>query len=139
MEVSEKVAYIKGLMNGLDMDSSKKEVKVMNAIVDVLDEMSFAISDLQDENDELYEALDAIDEDLSFVEEDFYDGMQDEDEYYDGNGVFYEIICPKCKEVVYMDEDTVLNEEIICPNCSERLEFEFEDVRGDGNKEEAEK
>ena len=49
MEISEKVAYLKGLAEGLDLDTESKEGKLIAAIIDVLDDMSEALLDLEDE------------------------------------------------------------------------------------------
>ena len=38
MDLTEKIAYIKGLADGLSLDADKPEVKVLNAIIDLLDE-----------------------------------------------------------------------------------------------------
>lgn len=147
MELSEKVAYIKGLMKGLNLDEGKDEVKVLNAVLDVLDEMTLAISELQEENDELYDGLDAIDEDLSVLEnfcddllddEDIYDYEQCsdyEDNDYDDDSVLYEVTCPKCKEVIYLDEDMLVDGEIRCPSCSELLEFDMGEIEQNEDKE----
>ena len=49
MTVTEKVAYLKGLVEGLDFDADKKETKVINAVLDVLEDLALAVSDLDDE------------------------------------------------------------------------------------------
>lgn len=137
MELSEKVAYIKGLMKGLNLDEDKKEVQVLDAVLDVLDEMTFAISELQEENDELYDGLDAVDEDLSALEDVCYDVFSDamdkdkefsDFEEYDDDTQFYEVICPKCKETIYLDDSMLIDGEIRCPSCSELLEFDMGDI-----------
>ena len=40
MEISEKVAYLKGLAEGLKLDEETKEGKLIAAIIDVLDAMA---------------------------------------------------------------------------------------------------
>ena len=40
MEISEKVAYLKGLAEGLNLDTESKEGKLIAAIIDVLDDMA---------------------------------------------------------------------------------------------------
>ena len=40
MEISEKVAYLKGLAEGLNLDTDSKEGKLIAAIIDVLDDMA---------------------------------------------------------------------------------------------------
>ena len=78
MEISEKVAYLKGLAEGLDLDTESKEGKLIAAIIDVLDDMSEALLDLEDELCDVEEGLDAVSDDLSEVEECLFE-LDDED------------------------------------------------------------
>ena len=73
MKLGEKVAYLKGLIEGLEIDGSTKEGKVILAVADILDEVAVTSEDMQDQIDEIVEVVDAIDEDLGEVERDFYD------------------------------------------------------------------
>ena len=73
MNLTEKIAYIKGLAEGLALDESKPEVKVINAIVDLLDDMAYSVSDMEELYDELSAQVDEIDLDLADVESDVYD------------------------------------------------------------------
>lgn len=123
MTVVEKVAYIKGLLEGLKLDDSKPEVKVIKAIVDLLDDMSLEVTDIEDGLDEFVEQLDEIDEDLSLLEDDFY-GCEDESD----EDLFYEVTCPTCGETVCLSEPVILEGEMDCPNCGEKLEFDFDDL-----------
>lgn len=72
MDICEKVAYIKGLAEGLALDDSTKEGKVLAAIIDVLGDITNEICEIEDGCDELMEQLDAVDEDLSNVEDVVY-------------------------------------------------------------------
>lgn len=123
MTSTEKVAYLKGLMEGLDIDSDSKEGKLFGAMVEVLEEMADTIEGLEDYVAELTEQVDAIDEDLNDLETDYYDEWDDEDY---GSGEFYDVVCPNCDEEFCVDEDTLLEGGIECPNCSEQLEFHIE-------------
>ena len=71
MTNSEKVAYIRGLAEGLELDDSKKEVKVLNAIIDLLGDMASSISETEDNLKEVSAQLDEVDADLGALEEDF--------------------------------------------------------------------
>ena len=103
MEISEKVAYLKGLAEGLALDTESKEGKLIAAIIDVLDDMSEKFVDLEDDDDE-------------------YDEDEDDDEEY------FETTCPVCEEEIVFDEDTLESGEIRCPNCGEKLEFDLSDL-----------
>lgn len=132
MNLTEKIAYIKGLAEGLNLDESKPEVKVINAIVELLDDMAYSVSDMEELYDELSAQVDEIDQDLADVESDVYDDedcdccdcFDDEDE----ENPFYEVTCGACGQKINVSEDVLLEGEIECPNCGELLEFDFSDL-----------
>lgn len=142
MTLSEKSAYLKGLMDGMKLDTDKDENKLIASIINLLDDVTAAVDDLEDnaiavsdELDEIEDNLDAIDEFL--MDDDDYDF--DEDEDYDLGDDFdyeddamYEVTCPKCGEVQQVDEDTLLQGSVTCPKCGEPLEFEFDEDDGEG-------
>ena len=127
MTISEKVAYIKGLAEGMELDTDSKEGKILSAIIDVLGDMCDEIDALDEAQVELAEQLDAVDEDLSDVETIIYedDDEYDDDEYEDDDEV-YEVVCPECGDKIYLDEDMLLDGRNDCPNCGTDLEFEFD-------------
>ena len=145
MNITEKAAYLKGLMDGLNLDTEKAEGKLISAIVDLLGDVSKKLTDVEnttiaisDELDEIEEDLDAIedfimdDEDYDDFEDDF-DDYDDEDdfedegfEYGDEDTTIYEVKCV-CGNVIAFDEDTLEEGSIICDNCGETLEFTFDD------------
>lgn len=127
MEISEKVAYLKGLAEGLALDTETKEGKLIAAIIDVLDEMSIRFEDIDDNLVDLEDGLDAVSDDLSEVEETLYE-MDDDDEELDDDAEYFETTCPVCQEEIVFDEDTLDSGEIRCPNCGERLEFDLSDL-----------
>ena len=128
MLVTEKVAYLKGLVEGLGIDTSSKEGKVLSAIMDVLDDLALSVVDLEDGMSEVCDQIDAVDEDLGNLEEDFYGedecgcGCEEEDDDED----YYEVVCPKCGDTIYLDEDMIAEGSIDCPNCGENLAFDLE-------------
>ena len=126
MTNTERVAYIRGLAEGLELDDSKKEVKVINAIIELLDDMALTLSDLEQQTGEMADQLDAVDEDLGALEDEVYDCGCDEDE--DEEDCFYEVTCPNCNETICLSEDLIAEGEMDCPNCGERLEFDLDDL-----------
>ncbi len=126
MTVTEKVAYLKGLVEGLDFDKDDKETKVINAVLDVLEDLALTVSDLDDEMELVTEQLDAVDEDLADLEEVFYEEMDDCDCCDCDDEDMYEVECPNCGELVYFDEEIILDGEAECPNCGEVLEFDVD-------------
>ena len=136
MNLTEKISYIRGLAEGLQLDESKPEVKVINAIIDLLDDMAYSVNDMEELFDELSAQVDEIDQDLADVETELYDDEDcdcdddcdscdfDEDE----DNPFYEVTCGACGQQINVSEDVLLEGEIECPNCGELLEFDFSDL-----------
>ncbi|NLG93404.1 MAG: hypothetical protein GX485_07620 [Clostridiales bacterium] len=124
MTNKEKVSYIRGLAEGLELDESKKEVKVINAIIDLLDDMALSIAEMQESFDDMTDQLDAVDEDLGALEDDFYGDGDDED---DDGECYYEVTCPNCHETICLSEDIVEDGQMDCPNCGESLEFDLDE------------
>lgn len=129
MTVTEKVAYLKGLIEGMEIDATSKEGKLLKAAMDVLADLAVTVEDLEDYTAELTEQVDAIDEDLDSLECDFYEEWDEDDDDCccdECGDEFYDITCPSCNEEFCVDEDTLLEGGIDCPNCGEHLEFEIE-------------
>lgn len=128
METTESLGYLKGLLDGLDLDENKKETKVFKAIVDVLTNLTEDVDDMTEGMELLAEQIDGVDDDLADLEEYVYDDDDDccgcdccgddDDEY--------EVTCPNCGEEMVVDYDTVMEGNFECPNCGETLQFEFE-------------
>ena len=129
MNISEKVAYIKGLAEGLNLDDTTKEGKLLSAIIDILDDVAVEIDDIEDTVVDMAEQLDAVDEDLASIEEIIYEDDEDEDDddcCCCEDDEVYEVECPACHDVIYLDEDMLDQEGIDCPNCGTPLEFDFD-------------
>ena len=139
MEITEKVAYLKGLAEGMELNAEKKEGKLLLAIIDVLEDIALELSDIEDAQEELGEGLDAVSDDLEDVEDLLY-GEDDEPEYeLDDLGEdedCYATTCPTCEETIYFDESVLEDGEVICPNCGEKLEFDLEGLEEAGDEEE---
>ena len=151
MTISEKSAYLKGLMDGLKLDTASDEGKMIAAIVDLLGDVTKRVTDIEettiaisDELDEIEEDLDAI-EDYILDDEDDYDFSDDDDEldwddedeldeeepeegfeFGDEDSTIYEVECA-CGEIIDFDEEVLEKGSIVCPNCGETLEFSLED------------
>lgn len=123
--ISEKIAYLKGLCEGMKIDESTNEGKLFGAIIDALDEFTNEIYALEDTQDELQAQIDEIDDDLAFVEDYLFDDL-DDDEDLDFD--VEDIECPYCGEPIAIDADILDNEDdcITCPACGKEFELEFE-------------
>ena len=129
MTISEKSAYLKGLMDGLKLNTEADEGKMIAAIVDLLGDMAKRVTDIEettiaisDELDEIEEDLDAIEDFIMDEDEDFEEGF----DFGDEDTTIYEVECA-CGEIINFDEDVLEAGSMICPNCGETLEFSTED------------
>lgn len=131
MTTSEKVAYLKGLVEGYGLaGGDTKESKILAQIVDILEDLALDVDDLDASVEELSEGLDVVSDDLEDLEcvvyEEWDDDDEDEDEYDDD--FCYEVTCPECGDSICFDEDTLDTGSIVCPNCGAKLEFDPEDI-----------
>ncbi len=138
MTLAEKIAYIRGLADGMKLDESKDEVKLIKEILSVLEDVAYDIEEQDEIMGEMQEQLDAVDEDLDELEEFVYEC---DDEDFDGCGCcddddcdccdfdddYFEVECPSCGETICIDESILDEGSIECPACHENLEFEFDD------------
>ena len=149
MTINEKSAYLKGLMDGLKLNTESDEGKMIAAIVDLLGDLTRKVTDIEDTTIAISDELDEIEEDLDAIEdfimdeedewdeedeEDSWDGWDEDDEegfdFGDEDSTIYEVECA-CGEIINFDEETLEEGSIICPNCGETLEFTFEDEEED--------
>ncbi len=132
MDINEKVAYIRGLTDGLKLNENDDTVKVLNAVIDLLEDLTDEITDLGELYDELSEQVDEIDQDLSIVEDDLYDVEEDDDfDDFDEDSEYYEVVCPTCGDEICVSEDILIEGSIDCPNCGENLAFDFSTLSAD--------
>ena len=151
MTISEKAAYLKGLMDGLNLDTEKAEGKMISAIVDLLGDLTKRVTDIEETTIAISDELDEIEEDLDAIEDYILDEDEDEDEDWDDededdwaddddfeegfdfgdeDSIIYEVEC-KCGEIINFDEETLEKGSMTCPNCGELLEFSVEEDEDD--------
>jgi len=122
----ERIAYLRGLAEGMKIDENSDNGKLMVNILDVLSDFADAVNELSDSQTELDDYVEALDEDLSNVEDELF-GEDDEDDEDEDDYDYIEVECPHCKEYVYLDESLLENgETVICPNCHEKIEYELD-------------
>ena len=157
MKLTEKMSYLQGLIDGLEIDTTTKEGKALTQMSEVMSELVLYVEDLRSQVDELTELCDILDEDLGQVEDDFYDDgcddcgeCFDDDDDYDfdeDDDELYEVTCPTCGDTILIDEGMIEEGSINCPNCNELLEFDvddltiedFEEENAESKKDEADK
>jgi len=145
MTITEKSAYLKGLMDGLNLNTQSDEGKMIAAIVDLLGDVTQRMTDIEETTIAISDELDEIEEDLDAIEDfimdeeddDYFDELDDEDwdeeedeeegfDFGDEETTIYEVECA-CGEIIDFDEETLEKGSIACPNCGETLEFSLED------------
>lgn len=152
MTLSEKSAYLKGLMEGMELKTDSNEGKMIAAIVELLGDVTKTLSDVQettiaisDELDEIEDDLDAIEDFIMDEDDDYDDDDEDDDDFDDFDyeddededleegfdfgdeeTTIYEVRC-SCGNVIDFDEETLEAGSIVCPNCGETLEFSLDE------------
>lgn len=134
--LSDKVAYLRGLAEGMKLSAESDEGRLITEIIGVLGEVSRSVSDLEEAQGEINEYVDSIDEDLSELEQriDELDGLDEDDDAFDEDdddedddedAMFLECVCPACKAVFYIGADEV-GEDVqhVCPHCGEHVHVE---------------
>ena len=145
MELKEKAAYLKGLVEGLGIDESTKEGKVIKAMSELLCEMAQAVDSIDEDVTQAYDQINDLSEELEDLEADLYedddadeeedaesaDDTEDEGDEDDNADVasepYYEVACPACGETVYVSEDDLDAGEAICPSCKVAFEVALAD------------
>lgn len=141
MKLTEKMSYLKGFIDALDIQKDTKEWKVIEQMTSVMDEMVVYIEDLQNQVDELSELCENLDEDLGEVEQELFstDGLDDDDlddydddlnEGFEDDNQLYETTCPTCGRTIILDESMLEEGGVEC-SCGQSLEFDFENLEDD--------
>lgn len=137
MTVSEKVAYLKGLADGLGIKDSTNEGKLMLAVIDVLEAMADDIEAVDAHAKDLSDCISDINEDMEYLEDLCIGDMDDEADDDDDDDVCtgscgscgdeqeYEVTCPKCGETITVYEEDLDFGSIRCPKCDAELEFDM--------------
>lgn len=115
-----RVAYLQGLVAGLDLQEDDRQGKVLSGIVDVLGEFASTVDRLQTAHENLEDYVESLDEDLYALESEIYHDTEDAGQEGD-----IEIECPACHETVSVDPEVLEDEDaaaITCPNCGEEVE-----------------
>lgn len=128
MTISEKVSYLKGLAEGLNLDTeNSKEGKLISVMIGILEELAVSVDELEDNVAAMGEELDAVSDDLSDVEEIVYDEDEEDeiDEDEDDDEDFFEVECPTCGADITIDQDVLNSGMVECPGCGEKFALDL--------------
>ena len=125
MTISEKVAYLKGLAEGLDLDTVKsKEGKLISVMIGILEELAMSVEDLEQNTVNLGEEIDVLSDDLADVEEVVFDEDEDEADYDDD---WFEVECPSCGAEIDIDASILEAGTVECPSCGDKFAIDLSD------------
>ncbi len=125
--LTDRVSYLKGLSEGLKLDTEKNEGKLIEKMLELLSDLAEEVDSLRRDHEDLNEYVESIDSDLSDLEDVLYD--EDEDGQDNGeNGdeeeddSLVEYTCPHCGEEMTFEVDSFdFDEDYLCPNCHQPL------------------
>ena len=135
MENIEKVAFLRGMLEGMKFDADSDMGKIVLKLIDIVDDLAHDLTDAEERADVMADYIDELDHDLGEVEEYVYgddcDCCDDDDCDCccddDDDDDLYELECPNCGDKIYITED-MLNGSIECPNCNTKIDdIEVED------------
>lgn len=130
MTISEKVAYIQGLFDGLKLDTEKSgEARILSEILDVLREVGQQLDSVDAAMDQFDEELDTLEDTVADLEEAVFDDEDEQDEDFgdEGDEDFFEIPCPTCGEDLVVDDEALAAGVVDCPVCGGKFALSFED------------
>ena len=135
MTISEKVAYLKGLAEGLNLDTEKsKEGKLISVMIGILEEVGLSIEDMEENALALGEEIDVLSDDLADVESVVFDEDENDEEDYDDD--WFEVECPTCEEPLIIDDEALAEGFIQCPNCQSKFSLDLSDDVVEADEEE---
>ncbi len=127
MTIGEKVSYIKGLADGLALDESTKEGKIIAAMLDVLSDIAENLREVDDELNDIADVMTDMEESVADLEDIVYDIDDDDDDYddefEDDLDEMYEITCSSCGNTICVDYEQAVSS-LNCPNCGQRIKCE---------------
>ena len=123
MSITKRVAYLKGLAEGLELGQNTKEEKLLAAVIDILEEISEELEEIKEDVSALDDDIDQLCEDMHELEDALLEDADSEEEEPN----FFEVKCPRCKNELTIDEDMLELGAINCPACNEALEFDLDD------------
>ena len=126
--LTDRVSYLKGLSEGLKLDTEKNEGKLIEKMLELLSDLAAEVDALRSDHEDLNEYVESIDADLSDLEDVLYDedenedDDEDDDEEEDEDDSLVEYTCPHCGEEMTFEVDSFdFDEDYLCPNCHQPL------------------
>lgn len=140
MTITEKVAYIQGLYDGLGLDKEKSgEARILAELLDVMKEAGLRLDGMDAILDKYDEEFDALEDSVADLEDAVFDDEEDEDfdsfDDEDPDEDFFEIPCPSCGEDLVVDDEALAAGVVDCPACGGKFALSFGDEAEDSDDE----
>ena len=135
MSAREKIAYLKGLIDGQNLADSPQKAGFYAALVDALESLATAAVEHDEVHVELNDYLEQLDEDVAELEDtvdallddDFNDDGEDYEDFEGDEEEFDSVCCPHCsKDFFYEPAAYDEDEELLCPHCGKSFKHEQE-------------
>lgn len=143
MTITEKAAYLKGLVEGQGLDPEFGEGKLWHVLSELVGDLAAAVTDLQQENESFADSLEEIEVNLDYLEDVLLDGTDEDGESWDDED---ENVYSFSGSVLPFDDgeedpeedaedgdpeddeddDDGIYYEVECPNCGEEISFDEE-------------
>ncbi len=123
-ELTNRAAYLKGLADGMKLDTEKDEAKLLAEIIAFLGDIANEIDAIDDEQGFIADALDDLEEEITVIGNEVFDDYDDYEDYDDDDT--FQICCQGCGEDIIVSTEDLLDGEILCPTCGDTIEFDFD-------------
>ena len=120
-DLTKEAAYIKGLFDGMKLDSQKDETKILSSIISFLEKTADERDMLDQEQGFLADQIDDVEEVIDVVAEEISDE-------YDDDADEYQIKCDNCGNNVHFtgdDIDDLVEGNFDCPYCGETVQLDL--------------
>lgn len=121
-EISNRAAYLKGLADGLKLDTETTEGQLLAGILDLLGDVAEEIEMLDEEQGFIIDKVDELEEVVEIIGDEAF-GYDDEDD-------FYTLVCENCGAEIDLtgdDLDDIADGVFKCPDCGEIIELDLDD------------
>ncbi len=125
MTLSEKAAYLRGLYDGLGLsDTGTAEAKLLNAIIDVVEEMAGHVTENEESITAMADQVDDLNEGLAELCDLLSDSLDEEDDDEGDGDTEFEVECPKCQAPIILDEETLAGGQVVCEACGQKFSID---------------
>ena len=123
-DISNRAAYLKGLADGLKLDTETNEGQLIDGILNLLTDMAEEMEMLNEEQGFIADKIDEIEDVIEIIgDETFGDDYDDMDD-------MYTLVCENCGAEIDLtgdDLDDIADGVFACPDCGEIIELDFDD------------